>query len=106
MRRRSGCRGGACLFQILHDDRRVAHDGLRDARRRSRGPAPRLGSLPQMVLAKATAVSHIRLEKPHSLSYQDRTRTSLPSTTWVCVASNVELNGEWLKSQETSSSSL
>lgn len=39
----------------------------------------------------ATAVSDIRLEKPHSLSYQDRTRTKVPSTTWVCVKSKVEL---------------
>ncbi len=31
----------------------------------------------------ATAVSAIRLEKPHSLSYQDTTRTSVPSMTRV-----------------------
>ncbi|TAV12651.1 hypothetical protein ELH75_20135 [Rhizobium leguminosarum] len=37
----------------------------------------------QMSLAKATAVSDMRLEKPHSLSYQDRTRTKLPSMTLV-----------------------
>ena len=29
----------------------------------------------QMILAIATAVSAMRLEKPHSLSYQDRMRT-------------------------------
>ena len=31
----------------------------------------------------AVAVSAMRLEKPHSLSYQASTRTSLPST--ICV---------------------
>src|SRR5208283_2451023 len=35
----------------------------------------------QMVLAIATAVSDMRLEKPHSLSYQERTRTNVPSMT-------------------------
>ena len=30
-----------------------------------------------------TAVSLMRLEKPHSLSYQDTTRQKVPSTTWV-----------------------
>ncbi|TAU90489.1 hypothetical protein ELI41_19105 [Rhizobium leguminosarum] len=37
----------------------------------------------QISLAKATAVSDMRLEKPHSLSYQDRMRTKLPSMTLV-----------------------
>ena len=36
-----------------------------------------------------TAVSAMRLEKPHSLSYHDSTRTKLPGITLVCVASNV-----------------
>ena len=44
-------------------------------------------------LPTAAAVSHMRLAKPHSLSYQDRTRTSLPPTTWVWVRSKVELAG-------------
>ncbi len=39
--------------------------------------------LVQMVFANATAVSDMRLEKPHSLSYQERTRTNLPSMTLV-----------------------
>ena len=55
-------------------------------------------------LPMATAVSSMRLEKPHSLSYQDITRTSLPSTTCVCVESKLDENGEWLKSIDTSSS--
>ena len=37
----------------------------------------------QSSLPMATAVSAMRLEKPHSLSYQERTRTSLPSITLV-----------------------
>src|SRR3546814_2992992 len=60
----------------------------------------------QISLPSATAVSLIRLEKPHSLSYQDRTRTKVSSSTWVWVRSKVELAGEWLKSLDTSGSSL
>jgi hypothetical protein len=39
------------------------------------------------------ATSTIRFENPHSLSYQDNTRTNVPSITCVCVASKVELAG-------------
>ena len=38
---------------------------------------------PQISFAIATAVSAMRFEKPHSLSYQDSTRTKLPSITLV-----------------------
>src|SRR5712692_357194 len=48
----------------------------------------------------------MRLEKPHSLSYQDVTFTSVPSVTRVSVASKIELAGLWLKSEETSGSVL
>ena len=48
----------------------------------------------------------MRLEKPHSLSYHDATRHSLPSTTWVWVRSKMELAGLWLKSADTSGASL
>src|SRR3546814_11333880 len=48
----------------------------------------------------------MRLEKPHSLSYQLSTRTSLPSMTAVSRLSTVELAGQWLKSMETSGSSV
>jgi hypothetical protein len=51
---------------------------------------------------KNAAVSDIRLEKPHSLSYQPITRANAPSTTAVCVASNVHDAGQWLKSTDTS----
>ena len=37
--------------------------------------------------AKATVVSSIRFEKPHSLSYHAQTFTSLPSITFVSVES-------------------
>ena len=37
----------------------------------------------QMSLLRATAVSDMRLEKPHSLSYHDITRTNVPPTTLV-----------------------
>ena len=52
------------------------------------------------------AVSDMRLEKPHSLSYQPITRASAPSTTAVCVASKLQEAGEWLKSMLTSFSVL
>jgi hypothetical protein len=51
-------------------------------------------------------VSHIRFEKPHSLSYHAATRTSLPSIAFVAFRSTVELAGLWLKSIETSGSSV
>ena len=39
--------------------------------------------LPQPAFARAAAVSSIRFEKPHSLSYQDSTRTMRWSSTLV-----------------------
>ena len=53
----------------------------------------------------ATVVSSIRLEKPHSLSYQLDTFTRRPATL-VSVASNVDDAGSWLKSLETSGAVL
>ena len=58
----------------------------------------------QISLPMATAVSAMRFEKPHSLSYQDSTRTRLPSSTLVCVAAKIDERGSWLKSIETSCS--
>src|SRR5439155_9774884 len=55
----------------------------------------------QSVLPMATAVSAIRLEKPHSLSYHDITRTSVPFMTLVWSMWNVAECGSWLKSMET-----
>src|SRR3954467_1793049 len=57
--------------------------------------------------AKTAVTSSIRFEKPHSLSYQDETLTSVPSgETRVRVESKIELAGLWLKSDETRSSAL
>lgn len=58
----------------------------------------------QSTLCMAVAVSHMRLAKPHSLSYQLSTRTNVPSITCVCVASKFEDAGLWLKSTDTNSS--
>src|SRR4029077_11963539 len=44
-------------------------------------------------LLMTTAVSLMRLEKPHSLSYQDTTRQKVPSTTCVDSRSKIELKG-------------
>ena len=54
----------------------------------------------------ATAVSAMRLENPHSLSYQDTTRTKLPSITLVWSVAKIDDLGSWLKSEETSFSSV
>src|SRR5688572_18654606 len=51
-----------------------------------------------------TAVSLIRVEKPHSLSYQESTRPRPPSTIWVWGRATVEEAGLWLKSEETNGS--
>lgn len=51
----------------------------------------------------ATVVSSMRLEKPHSLSYQEDTLTRRPDTL-VRVASKLEDAGLWLKSTDTSGS--
>jgi len=53
----------------------------------------------------ATAVSNIRLEKPHSLSYQLETLTRRPET-FVRVASKIDERASWLKSLDTSGSAL
>ena len=83
----------------------------RDIRPPSMRPAGRRAQMPRMSadricvaqssLPMATAVSAMRLEKPHSLSYQDITRTSVPSITLVCSRWNTEECGSWLKSAET-----
>ncbi len=49
----------------------------------------------------ARALSSMRLEKPHSLSYQAMTLTSRPLTR-VWLASNTAERGSWLKSTDTS----
>src|SRR5215469_10693035 len=53
----------------------------------------------------ATAVSAMRLEKPHSLSYQLITDTKVPSITLVWSSAKLDDAGLWLKSLETSGAS-
>jgi len=59
----------------------------------------------QRAFISATVASSIRLLKPHSLSYQLLTFTRRPDTL-VSVASNTEEWASWLKSTDTSGSSL
>ena len=54
----------------------------------------------------ATAVSAMRLEKPHSLSYQAMTRQNVPSMTLVWSMWNTAECGSWLKSIETLGASV
>src|SRR5260370_92994 len=60
----------------------------------------------QISLPIATAVSTMRLEKPHSLSYHDITRTSVPSITLVWSMANTDECASWLKSLETLGTSV
>ena len=55
----------------------------------------------QISFAMATAVSAMRFEKPHSLSYHASTRTRVPSSTLVWSMWKVDEAGSWLKSIET-----
>ena len=50
-------------------------------------PVERAEAIGRHRLPNSAAVSAMRLEKPHSLSYQPITRAIAPSTTAVCVAS-------------------
>ncbi|MGF6166893.1 hypothetical protein M2426_000466 [Pseudomonas moraviensis] len=52
-------------------------------------------------LHNARQLSSMRLEKPHSLSYQASTFSNLPLTL-VWLASKIDDSGLWLKSLETS----
>ncbi len=83
---------------------------LRSTRTRTRFPRTSAWSsvrkavidkLRQISFAMATAVSAIRFEKPHSLSYHDSTRTRVPSSTLVWSMWKVDDAGSWLKSIET-----
>ena len=65
------------------------HHALCGARRPSPAMQGRKVSA-QISFAIARAVSLMRVEKPHSLSYQDSTRPSWPSITWVCGRAAVE----------------
>src|SRR5210317_568684 len=54
----------------------------------------------------ATAVSAMRLENPHSLSYQLRIRTIVASITLVWSVAKIEEWLSWLKSIDTNGSSV
>src|SRR5262249_37452602 len=62
--------------------------------------APLAVDRPQISLPIATAVSTMRLENPHSLSYHERTATMVPSKTLVWSMWNTDERGPWLKSVE------
>ena len=87
-------------------DRAPSIDNERRAKEKGGGPDSRTAAQSKKPapykLPNNAAVSDMRLEKPHSLSYQPITRASPPSTTAVCVSSNVQLAGLWLKSIDTS----
>ena len=85
--------------------RRDAHDHFPYSRRTTMRAYQMQLALPfgglYSALPIATAVSAMRFEKPHSLSYQDSTRTKVPSITLVWSMWNVAECGSWLKSIET-----
>ena len=91
-----GTGGRGCVFRAYQQHRAVQRGGDPN-RRRSLFRAldfyrfTRRGLFGQPSFPIATAVSDIRLEKPHSLSYHDRMRTRVPSMTVVWVRSKVEL---------------
>src|SRR4051812_14767100 len=60
---------------------------------------------PYFAAIQARVTSSMRLEKPHSLSYQLETFTRRPDT-FVRVESKVEEAGSWLKSTDTSGAVL
>src|SRR5881275_1191474 len=99
---------GASLVWTM-EARRSRTDGPRASRPQA-GQRPAvlllrhlLGVSPQSyaIAPKWAATSTMRFEKPHSLSYQDSTRTKVLSSTWVWVTSKVELCESWLKSTDT-----
>ena len=101
-------RGDPLSFNSTLTQRRAAPDRPSPAQRergRGRGLRRSVGGKRQRAFISATVASSIRLEKPHSLSYQLLTFTRRPDTL-VSVASNTEEWGLWLKSTDTSGSSV
>ena len=86
-----------------HEHALALHVGMVEGSKRGHGPSRRRR---QISLPIATAVSAMRLEKPHSLSYHDITRTNVPSITLVWSMWKIEECGSWLKSSETLGSSV
>ena len=87
------------MLCIAPERRRKRNDGSLNAHARSE--APGMMKFFYSSFPIATAVSAMRFEKPHSLSYHDITRTSVPFTTLVWSMWKVEECGSWLKSIET-----
>src|SRR5205807_70879 len=74
------------------EPRRMTARARHPSRRASRAPQDD-GSRFQISFPIATAVSIMRLEKPHSLSYHDSTATRLPSMTLVWSMWNTDERG-------------
>ena len=87
----------ACARSSPGREPRRSVDLPREARLKARSGALAV----QISFASATAVSDMRFEKPHSLSYQDRMRTKVPSMTLVWSRWKIDERGSWLKSIET-----
>jgi hypothetical protein len=121
-RMRGGCRDDVAVrANRARPERRAARPGYFPAPKTQKsrseerlfclaaGMSPQLriarDAITYFALASATAVSSMRFEKPHSLSYQLDTFTRRPDTL-VSVASNVDEAGLWLKSIDTSGASL
>jgi hypothetical protein len=85
-------RGGAARFQ-------PARAGVRSARTRATRPPTETKS--RISLPIATAVSAMRFEKPHSLSYQDRIEHEVAVHHLGLVHVEDDEAGLWLKSIET-----
>ncbi len=100
----AGCVGDDAVFHRhveigAHQHALSLHVGVVEGAKRAHG-CPSTSDF-QINLPIATAVSAMRLEKPHSLSYHDITRTSVPSITLVWSMWKTEEWGSWLKSMET-----
>lgn len=93
-------------LQHCHGSANARRAISRQLERRERFPPLRISSRVQMSLPIATAVSDIRFEKPHSLSYHVRIRHIVPSITLVWSVWKTEEWGSWLKSWLTSFSSV
>ena len=78
------------VMSARRSERRALAPARSGARHRSRSACP-----------SRRRCRAMRLEKPHSLSYHDITRTSVPFITLVWSMWNVEECGSWLKSIET-----
>ena len=89
-----------------HEHAFAFHVGVVEGAEGAHGRVESAIALVQASLPIATAVSTMRLEKPHSLSYHDITRTSVPSITLVWSMWKIDECGSWLKSLETLGASV